>query len=213
MADPKGSVRVNISVPAKLKHQMDETDPSVNWSGVAAEAFRAKLTDLQARAVGKSMKDVVGRLKAAHELEKNQLHREGVQIGEKWAKETASPRQLWRLNDAVLTMDFMQTNKARMRPGMKASDLRTAANKGKGPAAYVELYTQEQSLRTIEEALADIVFDLEYPALDDAIRHWKAVIGDEAAYRLGEPMFAQGFIEGSIAVWAEVSDEFDGLNR
>jgi hypothetical protein len=94
-------IRVNVSIPQKLKERMDAVAESVNWSAVATAAFEAKLLELESRKKGvKEMRDVVARLRAAAELESNRDYQDGKQAGERWAKVEAAPRQLRRLEKA-----------------------------------------------------------------------------------------------------------------
>lgn len=108
MADSRGSVRLSITVPSELKEQMDSVQESVNWSGVAAEAFRSKILDLNSQRQGASMQDVIARLKAAREMEENETREEGVESGMNWAKTQATPKQLTRLHDCFVKGGLFQ---------------------------------------------------------------------------------------------------------
>ncbi|QJW93090.1 hypothetical protein [Frigoriglobus tundricola] len=88
--------RMNISLPTDLKREMDAVK-DVNWSNVAAEAFRLKLLEIRSSQKGATMQQVVNRMKAAAKLEESAEHRAGKQAGEKWARDTATPAQLRRL--------------------------------------------------------------------------------------------------------------------
>lgn len=90
---------MNISVPAELKEDMDCVEVVVNWSKVAAEAFRSKVLEIESQRKGTTMSDVINRMKAAAELEKNQDYNDGKAAGLTWAKEDATPKQLRRLED------------------------------------------------------------------------------------------------------------------
>ena len=98
MSTRQGAARLNISVPATLKAEMDRVSESVCWSRIAAEAFRVKLLDLASQRRGDAMDDVVARLKAAGELETKQLTADGKAAGAAWAKAKATPGQLRRLD-------------------------------------------------------------------------------------------------------------------
>lgn len=91
-----GVVRTNISVPRQLKARMDRVK-GVNWSAVASDAFETKLLELTSTREVQGMNDTIARLKAAAQLEANQDYQEGHQLGEKWAMEKATPRQMRRL--------------------------------------------------------------------------------------------------------------------
>ena len=57
-----------ISVPRDLKARMDKVSASVNWSQVAAQAFEAKLLELESKKEVSGMDDVIARLRAAAEI-------------------------------------------------------------------------------------------------------------------------------------------------
>ena len=75
---------------------MDKVN-GVNWSAVASDAFETKLLELASKREVKGMDDTIARLKAAAQLEANQDYQQGHQMGEQWAMEKATPRQLRRL--------------------------------------------------------------------------------------------------------------------
>lgn len=96
-----GAVRMNISVPGDVKRTMEATTEAVNWSKVAAEAFRGKLLELQSQRKGATMEEVLNRLRAAAEVEEGEARAAGHKAGESWAKEDAKPSELRRLYSAV----------------------------------------------------------------------------------------------------------------
>ena len=97
MGEAQGVVRTNISVPRQLKARMDKVKVPVNWSAVAAQAFEAKVLELESTKEVKGMDDVIARLKAADEQDNNQDYLAGKAAGERWAKERARPKHLRRL--------------------------------------------------------------------------------------------------------------------
>ena len=100
MSEMQGAVRMNISVPRELKERMDGIKEPVNWSSVAAEAFRQRILELTSKRKGlNNMEDVITRMKAAEEMESNSDFKAGKKAGESWAKECATPRQLRRLDN------------------------------------------------------------------------------------------------------------------
>src|SRR5262249_39478034 len=99
MGESLGSVRLCITVPAELKKEMGGIKELVNWSGVAAEAFRRKLLDLRATRIGETMDDVIARMKAAKEREENRDYQAGHAAGDRWAKRYATPKELDRLEN------------------------------------------------------------------------------------------------------------------
>src|SRR5437588_127657 len=95
------AVRMNISVPHSLKRDMDAVDSPVNWSAVAADAFRDKLLEIASRRGARTIDEVVRRLKAAQARETNANYRAGKAAGEKWARDGATPRQLRKMAKAA----------------------------------------------------------------------------------------------------------------
>jgi hypothetical protein len=90
--------RTTISIPADLRKEMDAVKDQVNWSAVAAAAFRSKLIEVKFRRRGSmSKEDVVKRLKAIQEQEEQTYYEDGKQAGREWAEETAFPKELRRL--------------------------------------------------------------------------------------------------------------------
>ena len=86
--------RMNISIPAELKHRMDAVASEINWSAVAVEAFKGKLLELQNQKKAGTIEEVIARMRAADELDKNTAYQAGRQAGERWVREAARPRQL-----------------------------------------------------------------------------------------------------------------------
>ena len=108
MADPQNAnvVRMNISVPRDLKARMDAATAyllpgSVNWSAVASAAFEAKLLELASKKEVRGVKDVIARLRAADELDRNEDYRAGRAAGERWAEQKATAQQLRSLRRSV----------------------------------------------------------------------------------------------------------------
>ena len=99
MPESQGSARTTISIPAGLKREMEAVKVSVNWSSVAADAFRAKLLELKAKQKGANKKDVIARLQARAELEGNEDRQAGKEAGAAWASDTAGPKELRRMEE------------------------------------------------------------------------------------------------------------------
>src|SRR4051812_10128908 len=92
------SYRTTISIPQDLKEQMDATADQVNWSAVAAQAFKVKLAEIASRrARTMSDEDIVKRMRAVKEAEDGEDREEGKAAGSEWATRWAKPRQLKRL--------------------------------------------------------------------------------------------------------------------
>ena len=115
MMAKRTTIQTGISIPSELKKEMDRVD--LNWSAVAADAFRAKLLEIQSRAKGETMDAVIARLKAAAELEDDEDHKEGLKCGQEWAKNEATPKQLRRLHKTLSHQDFAQIFHSWIRDG------------------------------------------------------------------------------------------------
>lgn len=87
------TTRMNISVPEDLREEM-ATVSNVNWSAVACDAFRAKLT---ATVKESEMSDLVTRLKAQKSQNRDEAFQDGQKWGKEWATENATYEQLFRL--------------------------------------------------------------------------------------------------------------------
>ncbi len=184
MGGKQGVIRVNISVPRELKDQMEAVN-SVNWSGVAAEAFRKKLRELESRKDAKTMDDVVARLKAAAELEGKEDYQAGFAAGERWAKKEATPKQLRRLAEyidrfATERLDWFDVDY----PGWDAPW---------GATGFFALAVLGSN-KDVADRGEDECF-------------WKRALGDNAD-RAQDPDFFRGFGEGAASVWEKVQGEF-----
>src|SRR5262245_15860587 len=109
----QGVIRTNISVPRKLKARMDAAAERVNWSAVAAEAFEAKLLELESRKGVRGMDEVIARLKAAAEFEKNEAVQAGLDAGRGWAMRQATPKELKRLEKLIVWTRWLRVRDAR----------------------------------------------------------------------------------------------------
>src|SRR4051812_46380765 len=102
--------RINVSISDDLKRRMDEVDDGgerVNWSALASQAFEAKLAEIITKRGAKNMRDVIARMRAL----KNTGGRgdgdqsRGREAGTNWAKNTADPSQLERLDELINGVD------------------------------------------------------------------------------------------------------------
>jgi len=86
-------VRTTISIPDDLKTLMDEGGETVNWSAVAADAFRRRLRELKEG----NMDAVIERLRASKEKRGLDYFALGEARGIEWAKRRAEYGDLRRL--------------------------------------------------------------------------------------------------------------------
>jgi hypothetical protein len=188
MAEPQdnsggNAVRMNISIPRDLKNRMDGVAEAVNWSRVAGDAFEVKLLELTSRREAKTTDEVIVRLKAAAELEKNEGYQAGFQAGQAWAREAATPKQLRRIAahiDSCLTgsTDWWDVDSPNWQAPFGATDRFAIAAR---PEA-----------RRDPRVLTDF---------------WEQALGEDDAGRARDADFLRGFGEGVIEVWEVVKDE------
>jgi hypothetical protein len=186
----QGVIRVNVSVPRELKARMDAIEESVNWSGVAARAFEDELRRLQSERKAQKMDEVIARLKAAAEIEENEEYQDGFEAGQKWAKSTATPKQLRRLAEYVegfetMSYDWWDVDEPRLMAPFGATDYFLFALFGRLGAdndAKKE-FLQEKAEGFLEEALGDNIL------------------------RFEDVNFFHGFGEGALDIWDKVEDK------
>jgi hypothetical protein len=101
--------RTTISLPDDLKAEMDKLGADANWSGIAADSFRAELNRIKARKAalkGKSMQATIDRLKASKAAHAKAAETRGREAGAKWAREDAEYGELRALaNGPPLSFD------------------------------------------------------------------------------------------------------------
>lgn len=175
-----GVFRMNISVPRDLKARMDKVKGPVNWSAVAAQAFEAKLLELESqRREVKDMEEVLARLKAAAAVEENEDYQAGLRAGEEWAKRDATPKQLRRV--AI----WAQGNR---------SDWWDVDSTGwLAPFGATDYFAFA--------ATPDRNGDRDFPE-----EFWQKALGDDAG-RVNDADFFHGFGDGAVALWERVSDK------
>ncbi len=92
-----GSVRRSVSLPAELEQRIRACSEvnRVNWSNVAARAFERELEFHEAMSKGaKNMKATIERLKRGKADAESKDRAEGVEIGKKWATDSAEYDEL-----------------------------------------------------------------------------------------------------------------------
>jgi hypothetical protein len=184
MGEQQGVIRVNISIARGLKSRMDAVTVPVNWSAVAAQAFEAKLLELASKKEVGSMEDVIARLKASAELEDKDDFQAGFAAGERWAKQTARPKQLRRLEEYI--------------EGCAAGDIDwfdVGSPRWKAPWGATGRF-----------ALAVLGLDGDVADRGAAEAFWRSALGTDAE-RINDPDFFRGFGEGAEALWEAVRDE------
>ncbi|MCE7902874.1 MAG: hypothetical protein DYH20_09540 [Gammaproteobacteria bacterium PRO9] len=113
--------RTTISLPDELKGEMEELGGAVNWSGIAADAFRAEILKVKARASarrGNAMCEVRERLEESRQRYLKEAAERGHADGTKWAMVTAEYGELKRLDDAWPAVGSCDTSDAMGAPGV-----------------------------------------------------------------------------------------------
>jgi hypothetical protein len=174
-------VRMNISVPRDLKARMDAVSASVNWSAIAAPAFEAKLLELEAKGNPKSMQEVIARLKAADEADANEERQKGREVGERWAKRGARPRQLRRLDELISNSPY------ELEVCLLGFDKHVYGIAG---GLYRAIHGRQN--------------DIENIAVET---FWENIVGENGRDRMEDLDFASGFCEGALEVWDQVRSE------
>jgi hypothetical protein len=160
------SYRTTISIPKELKDEMDAAGEQVNWSAVAARAFRSELARIAAtRKRHMTKEEVVKRLKAKQEQE---MEAKGKAHGREWAERFAGPSALLRLMRWYNMRQFNENASFK-----RMEDL------------YSYLYPSGEDLQTFKaETCAnewpDVCHDTDYTAgfVDGATDVWDEVEGE-----------------------------------
>jgi hypothetical protein len=180
---PKGVARVNVTVPRDIRDRMKAAGDAVNWSAVAAEAFRRALLDLESRKGVRTMDEVVERLRASRAKARSEKYQQGLAAGERWAREDAEA-------DELQALDRWQPSDSRNCVCNLADAVEEAAD-ADDPAVGFMLW---QAMHPNDEA-----------DWGQAKYFWEDAIADEQL--IEDPGFALGFVEGALAVWGKVKNE------
>lgn len=178
MGDDGGAIRMSITVPRSLKARMDAVRESVNWSKTAADAFSAKLLELESRKETKNMDEVVARLRAAAELEANEEYQAGMEAGRAWALQQATPKQLRRASEYINSVEeWWDTDSPMWNAPFGATDY-----------FVFDIWPSRKD-------------DRHAPG-----EFWERALGDDAR-RVEDADYFRGFGEGAAEVWDQVADK------
>jgi hypothetical protein len=170
--------RINVSISDDLKRRMDEVeDEGVNWSALASQAFEAKLAELITRRGARNMRDVIARMRALKRGGGSGDRSRGREAGTNWAKNSAHPSQLERLDELINGVDEEYFTHD---PDHEYSS---------GERFYYEVVEPDHEGRR-------------RAALDWWSRNFEG-LSDE----LPTASDVQGFAEGAMEVWDQVRDE------
>jgi hypothetical protein len=189
MKKSKPSIRTNISIAADLKRDMDRVKAPVNWSAIAAQAFRQKLNELAAKRKEQAVSDrVLERIRATTTDDAQGVRCEGRICGFIWAQEVATAaelKRLWRLRQEL------EADSWGVEGFCPANDNEAF---GPGERLFFVISPHFDHDRNAAESFWDAVF-----ARDPGSRYKEAMADDE-----GE--FVIGFLIAASSVWADVKD-------
>lgn len=174
--------RTTISIPDDIKAKMDQVEEPVNWSGLAAAAFRSKLSELAGRRRTEDLQGVVERLRASRLLEGTGRLRAGHEAGTRWGSGAASVSQLRRLEaafhpDVITIQDWVAEYQA-------------------GSYAY-----------RLGECLAFVIDPDRDGDQGAAAEFWREALrdaGDVTPDLVDDPEWVIGFVEGARDLWRRV---------
>ena len=171
------AVKMNITVPEDLRDEMNQAS-NVNWSAVACEAFRKKLTALELES---NMSDLIGRLRAEKSQCRDEAYDDGHRWGSEWANEMASYPELKRLTK-------------------KCEELRYYT-----PENWEDIFTENAENPDPAMLLCEWIGGEDCNNWRSARSFWEDV-GLEDPEEMENAWF-KGFAEGAIEVFMKVRDE------
>jgi hypothetical protein len=181
---PEGETvaRLGLTLPPDLKAEMDAVPEQVNWSAVAAEAFRRKLTLLQTERRKEPMVEVIKRMQAAEVLDADELYQEGRQAGDEWTRMHGTAKMLRRLDKVLEQFDSIEHYVGVCANGM---------NEGSAVCIYRDLTGKRNG------------------KADDAPDFWENVVGLGADWRekADDERFAVGFVEAAMELWEKIEQQ------
>lgn len=174
--------RTTISIPDDLKRRMDKVKEPINWSLVAAVAFERKIGEIAARKKeAKNMQDVIDRLRGKAHDEESELYHDGYEVGEEWAKNYASPKQLQRLSNLVELLEWSEY----------------FIGQCNAPYSHCDY-------------LAFLILGLDDDEIDEfkSDEFWESAAAlDHRSQKLRDTDFLRGFVEGADELWSAVANK------
>jgi hypothetical protein len=191
-----GAVRFNITLPDDLRQRMAKYD-ALNWSSVAADAFRRKILEVEAMSKNVAgMAEFKQRMQAQAELDDNEMYELGLRSGREWAITRAKRKELKRL---YLTAEIVA---AEIYPGFT-----DPAMLAKGTVEYFE---QDRSGGGVLVGMVESINGVRTSSRREAESLWPAIVDvPQTDILIDEAMvcgrFHTGFIEAAITMWLEVA--------
>jgi hypothetical protein len=183
MGESEGVIRVNVSVPKKLKERMDAEKGAANWSAVATEAFEAKLLELASQREATSMEEVIARMKAAEELDNKENYQKGRKTGETWLRKHARPKEIRSLAKAC-NRETPERN-----PECLLGEWASSWNKG------------------IAGGLLDLIEPTKEHDEREVDVFWEGALGDNNREGIDDFEFAHGFVDAALELWEKIESE------
>ncbi len=179
-AEGEAVVKMNITLPPDLKREVDSPPggKSVNWSALAADAFRHKLAQLRAEHYGgEGMNEVIERMRAAEQVEGDEVYQQGQAAAEKWVNRHATPKPLRRLQKSVAVYDDAES--------------------------YVVLLATEGNAGPAAGICRDLFDDGECGDFWGNV----IGLGDEWSELADNTRFAHGFVEKAVGMWEQIESK------
>lgn len=182
------SVRMTISVPAELRHQMDAlaAKADVNWSQLACNAYEAAVAKQAGKKDELSLDDLITRVRVSKQQTTDEKYRQGLELGAKWA-ESFGYEDFLRLEDFVTSLtDVVWKDLANTKGSQKIS---------------------ARLLRTLDGGGA---------LSEDAKSNWMADVPrvSEVGVPRGRSQdlhnnipFLRGYCDGAMKIWLQIKDK------
>ncbi len=173
---------MSISVPEKLKEEIDSVELRVNWSSVACSAFQQELLRINLMS-GKEIdiEQSIERLRASDNERSTYEYANGFHEGKLWAASQATPTELRRLDDSI------DENNPYWDCGFIYQD-------GQGYSVAEIWFATIQGMNN-----QDDLRDMDSREPDD---FWDQVCGNTTP----DQDFVKGFVLGAIEFWNQVKD-------
>lgn len=177
--------RTTITVPRHLKKRMKRVGVSVNWSGVACEAFERRLSEIEQVEQVTTIEGAVARMKQLHSQQENSGEFEaGREFGKRWALNNATPQQLADLEAMRFEFDSDE---------------------------WLEFFSDRRAVRKLTmcllpEAVRGRRRGRNGPEVRGIRLFWREVFGGR---RPESFEVFPGFVDGALEVWGEVKSHLD----
>jgi hypothetical protein len=200
--------RTTITIPGELKARMETVGSRVNWSAIASEAFKSRLSELEI--MEQPMPELPDRDDALERLRRLKIEPESQRqgessrayvLGKRWAMADAHPDELQRLEEFFHSHEIN-----RPLDQLKANSQDRRAVKELFRELTLSILGYKNRLRSIDEARL-------YPADIDQVRpkmksFWEERIGVtlDLSQRHGQEFLSE-FAQGALDFWQDARDQ------